>query len=499
MTLSLHELIEGVPLTSPLPTGWGALLIGGLQYDSRRVAPGDLFFAFPGSKTDGRGYAAAAVEKGAAAVVSESPAPDGFTGRWIQVEHGRQALSLMARRWFAAPDEALALTGITGTNGKTTVALLVDALLRHAGFATGLVGTVGYHVLGEPRAAVNTTPESVDLLALLADVRAGGGSHVTMEVSSHALGLGRVYGLRFDTVVFTNLTRDHLDFHGGMEEYFLAKKRLFHGAGGPPPRWAVINADDAWSQRLDPPPATQVLTYGIGHAADLRATKIEMGFSGLEFDVESEQGRVRVETPLTGRFNVSNVLAALGAGLSLGLEMGAMAEMLRTVEGAPGRFEKVDEGQPFLVVVDYAHTDDALRNVITAARALTAKRVITVFGCGGDRDRTKRPLMGQAAGELSDFVFLTSDNPRTEDPLRIINDALVGLRRTNVAHRVELDRTKAIEAALLEAGPGDAVLIAGKGHETYQILGAETIHFDDREVARTVLQRFGYGRGESRR
>ncbi|MCL4841491.1 MAG: UDP-N-acetylmuramoyl-L-alanyl-D-glutamate--2,6-diaminopimelate ligase [Bryobacteraceae bacterium] len=496
MRRPLHELIEGVPLASPLPTGWGALLIGGLNYDSRKVEAGDLFFAFPGSKADGRTFAAAALERGAVAVVSESPAPAGFPAPWIHAAHGRQALARIARRWFDSPDEHLSLTGITGTNGKTTISLLVDHILRRAGFRTGVVGTIGYHVLGEARESVNTTPESLDLLRLLAEVRAGGGSHVTMEVSSHALELGRVHGIRFSSVVFSNLTRDHLDFHGGMEEYFAAKRKLFHGAGGPPPQHAVINADDPWAQRLDPPPATRVIRYGIDRAADLRASRLELDFSGLRFDLEWGGGRWRVESPLSGRFNAANLLAAFGTALSYGLEPAAIASALRTAPPVPGRFEKVDEGQPFLVVVDYAHTDDALRNLIQAARALNPKRVVTLFGCGGDRDRTKRPLMAQAAAEMSDYVILTSDNPRSEDPLRIINDALVGLRRTDTPHRIEPDRARAIAAALKEAGPGDAVLIAGKGHETYQILGTGTIQFDDRETARGLLREFGYKRRE---
>jgi UDP-N-acetylmuramoyl-L-alanyl-D-glutamate--2,6-diaminopimelate ligase len=496
MTRPLHDLIEGVPLASPLPSEWGALVIGGLAYDSRKVQAGHLFFAFPGAKADGRAFAAAAVERGAAAVVSESPAPEGFPAPWIHVLHGRQALALMARRWFGAPDESLALTAITGTNGKTTVALTVDALLRRAGRRTGLVGTTGYHVLGEPRTAVNTTPESLDLLQLFAEVRDGGGTHVTMEASSHALALGRFYGLAVHTAVFTNLSRDHLDFHDTMEDYFEAKRRLFLGAGGPPPRHAVINADDEWARRLKPPASTALTTYGIDHAADLRARNVEAGFGGVRFDVEHAGRRTRIESPMPGRFNVYNLLAAFGAALSLGLSPAETAEGLRAAPPVPGRFEKVDEGQPFLVVVDYAHTDDALRNLIRAARALQPKRIITVFGCGGDRDRKKRPLMAQAAAELSDFVVLTSDNPRSEDPLNIINDALVGLRRTDVAHRIEPDRARAIAFAIEQAAPGDAVLIAGKGHETYQILGGTTIHFDDREVARELLRRFGYTRKE---
>lgn len=499
MTRTLGEMLTGAALRQEVPPGWREVVIRGLSYDSRRVQPGELFFAFSGSKVDGRSFALAAMERGAAGVVSESVQPEGWAGIWIQVEHGRRTLATMARRWYEAPDESLALTGATGTNGKTTVVRTVDYLLRQAGRRTGLVGTIGYEVLGEAREAVNTTPESLDLLGLLAEVRDGGGTHVTMEVSSHALALGRVYGLAFDTVIFTNLTRDHLDFHGGMEEYFAAKRMLFHGAGGPPPRHAVINADDPWAAKLTPPPSVQVLTYGIDHAADLQATRLEMGFSGAHFDLGHAGRKVRVESRLCGRFNVSNLLAAAGAGLALGMELEQVAELLGRAPAVPGRFEQVYQGQPFLIVVDYAHTDDAIRNLIAAARALKPKRVLTVFGCGGDRDRTKRPLMAQAAGELSDYVVLTSDNPRTEDPLRIINDALVGLRRTDVEHRIEPDRARAIELALGLAGPGDIVLIAGKGHETYQIVGTQKSHFDDREVAREVLRGYGYRPQEAAR
>lgn len=496
MTRPLVELLEGVPLASPLPTEWSALLIGGLAYDSRRVEPGSLFFAFSGAKADGRAFAMAAVERGAAGVVAESPAPAGFAAPWIQVRHGRQALARMARRWFGAPDQSLALTAITGTNGKTTVALTIDYLLRRAGRRTGLIGTIGYHVLGEPRPAVNTTPESLDLLGLLAEIRDGGGTHATMEASSHALALGRFYGLAVHTAVFTNLSRDHLDFHETMADYFQAKRLLFLGAGGPPPRFAVINAGDEWAARLKPPAETQVSTFAVDRPADFRARNVETDFRGIRFDVEYYGGRARIESRIPGRFNVANLLAAFGAAVALGMPPEEAAAGLCEAPPAPGRFENVDEGQPFLVVVDYAHTDDALRNLIAAARDLQPKRVITVFGCGGDRDRKKRPLMGQAAAELSDFVVLTSDNPRSEDPLIIINDALVGVRRTDVPHRIEPDRSRAIEVALEQAAPGDAVLIAGKGHETYQILGNTTIHFDDREVARALLRRFGYERKE---
>lgn len=492
--MKLSALLEGLPVTSPLPPGWEALEVYGIEYDSRRCGQGTLFFAFPGAHVDGRKYARAAVERGAAAVVSEMEPLEDFAGRWIRVAHGRQALAVASRRFYGSPDEKLVLTGVTGTNGKTTSVFALDTALRHLGRQTGMVGTIEYRVAGAAREAVNTTPESLDLVRLMAETAAAGGSHFQFEVSSHALALGRVHGLRFHTVLFTNLTQDHLDFHGSMEEYFAAKARLFEGAGGPAPEWAVINADDEWGRRLETPASTGRLTYGIDSAADLKAESIELGFAGVRFTVRHPRGRTEISSPLCGLINVYNLLGCYGALWALGFEPQAIAGGLASLQSVPGRFERVDEGQPFLVVVDYAHTDDALKNAIRAARALEPKRVITVFGCGGDRDRKKRPLMGQAAGELSDYVVVTTDNPRHEDPLMIINDALVGVRRTDVRHAVEPDREKAIRRAVDEAAPGDIVLVAGKGHEAYQQVGDVKHPFDDREKVREILRGYGYRR-----
>jgi UDP-N-acetylmuramoyl-L-alanyl-D-glutamate--2,6-diaminopimelate ligase len=490
--MNLGEILSGVALLQPLAPELAQAPVAAIEYDSRRVSPQSLFFAFPGSKADGRQFAADALARGALAVVSESPAPPDLAGRWIQVAHGRQALSLAARNFFRRPDERLALTGITGTNGKTTTAYLIDSVLRAGGKITAMIGTIEYHLAGRVLKAVNTTPESLDLLRLFSELENAGGTHVTMEVSSHALALGRVYGLNFHTTIFTNLTRDHLDFHGDMETYFAAKQLLFEGAGGAPPRYAVLNREDPWARRLKVPRQTEILWYGLGQEADLRPRHIASGFSGLRFDLQYRKQRFPVESSLIGKINVYNVLAACAAGLSYGLAPEVIARGIAGLKAVPGRFERVDEGQPFVVVVDYAHTDDALRNVIAVARGLNPKRVITLFGCGGDRDRAKRPLMGQAAAEASDFVVLTSDNPRSEDPLAIMNDALVGIRRTDVPHIVEPDRQAAIRRALKEAREGDIVILAGKGHETYQVLKDKTIDFDDRAVAREVLKGYGY-------
>ena len=492
--MKLGAILSGVRLKQPLSPSIAGAEIDGLEFDSRRVGKGFLFFAFPGSRTDGRRFAEDARARGAVAVASESEVPAGYDGAWIQVEHGRHALAVAARNFYNRPDERLGLTGITGTNGKTTTSYLLDSVLRAAGHTTALIGTIEYHLAGRVLPAVNTTPESLELVRLFAELERQGGSHVTMEVSSHALALGRVYGLRFHTAVFTNLTRDHLDYHGTMEAYFAAKRMLFEGAGAPPPRVAVLNRDDENIQGMKLPPETEIYWYGLGAEATLRARQVTSGFDGLRFEVQSGRTRFAVESPLIGKINVYNILAACGAALSYAIPTETIAQGIAALRAVPGRFERIDEGQPFAVAVDYAHTDDALRNVIAVARSLNPKRVITLFGCGGDRDRTKRPLMGQAAAEASDFVVLTSDNPRSEDPLAIMNDALVGIRRLDVPHIVEPDRATAIARALREAREGDIVILAGKGHETYQIIKDQTIPFDDRAVAREVLRSYGYHR-----
>jgi UDP-N-acetylmuramoyl-L-alanyl-D-glutamate--2,6-diaminopimelate ligase len=501
--MKLSQLLAGVALREALLPALADLEVAGLEYDSRRVGKGFLFFAFAGSRVDGRQFAQDAVARGALAIASELPKPAEFPGGWIQVEHGRQALAIAARTFYQRPDERVHFTGITGTNGKTTTAYLIETLLRAAGKVTGLIGTIEYRLAGEILPSPNTTPESLDVMRFAAELEARGGTHLVAEVSSHALALGRVHGFRFHTAVFTNLTRDHLDFHGTMEEYQAAKRRLFTPTdpGQPGPRWAVLNADDPVSKTMEPPgrdeSSSRVIWYGLTDKAGLRAENIVSGVSGLAFDVTWNGRRAKVESPLLGRVNVSNILAALGAGLSYGLDLEAMADSIPGLRVVPGRFEPVPFSttalaQPFLVAVDYAHTDDALRNAIQTARSLAKNKVITLFGCGGDRDRTKRPLMGMAAAELSDFVVLTSDNPRSEDPLSIMNDVMVGLRRLDTPHVAEPDRGKAIQLAIQRAEPGDVVLLAGKGHETYQILKDRTIHFDDRETAREVLRSFGY-------
>ena len=488
--MTLGELLEGVRLRQALPSMAASLKIAGLEYDSRRVKKGFVFFAMAGTRVDGNRYVEDALGRGSSAVVSESPRPPDFRGVWAQAEHGRQALAIASRNFYGKPDTRVRFTGITGTNGKTTTSYLLESILREAGHVTGLIGTIEYRLGGKAQPAPNTTPESLDFMRFAAELEQAGGDHLIAEISSHGLALGRVYGFHFHTAVFTNLTRDHLDFHGSMDSYAAAKRLLFAANGAPAPEWAVLNADDPFSASV--PPAGHTVRYGLAKGAALRAEKIASGFDGLRFELAWEGTRQPVESPLVGRFNIMNILAAAGAAISYGLDLSAIARGVAQRRAVPGRFERVDAGQPFLVVVDYAHTDDALRNVIQLARELASGRVITLFGCGGDRDRSKRPLMGMAAAELSDFVVLTSDNPRSEDPIAIMNDALVGLRRFDTPHAVEPDRGRAIRVALEQANAGDVVLLAGKGHETYQVFKDRSAHFDDREAAREALKAFGY-------
>ena len=495
--MRLAQLLNGVGLKQPLAAAASSQIVSGIDYDSRRIQRGDIFFAFSGVNVDGRKFAAAAIAQGAVAVVSELPPPPemaGTVGLWIEVEHGRRALSLATRNLFGDLTSQLDLTGITGTNGKTTTAYLIDAIMRQGNKPTALIGTIEYRLAGEVRPALNTTPESLDFYRFMQELLTKGGRAMTAEISSHALALGRVRGFQFHTAVMTNVSRDHLDFHGTMDTYFASKCELFHGQDAPAPHCAVLNSDDEWSQKVELAPETCAFWYGLSAKANVRAEKIREGFDGLHFKVSAPQGSFEVSSKLVGRINVYNLLAACATGLSYGLSPSEIAAGLAECELVPGRFERVDAGQSFLVVVDYAHTDDALRNTIAVARALNPKRILTLFGCGGDRDRAKRPLMGKAAAEGSDLVILTSDNPRSEDPLAIINDASVGLSRFDTPYLLEPDRAKAIHLILESAQPGDIVILAGKGHETYQIFRDKTTHFDDREVARAALAEMGFGR-----
>ena len=488
-------------------TGSSDAAISGVEYDSRRVRPGSVFVAMKGGSTDGNRYVDKAIAAGALGIVTDSAHKfDHLTVYQpdlplLHVEHGRRALAQASAAFFGHPERLLAATGITGTNGKTTTAFLTESLLNSAARSTILIGTIEYHVAGETRPSVHTTPESRDLFELLAEGVSRGAEELVTEVSSHALDQGRMIGIPFDVAVFTNLTRDHLDYHQTMDNYFAAKRLLFDGTVYPPPRVAVINAHDARAEELAAAArnaGAEIRTYGIG-AGEWRAASYVLTPSGATIQLETPAGSTCVSSRLAGEVNILNLLAAFTAAHARGVPFSHLATAVPTLRPVPGRFQSVDARQPFTVIVDYAHTDDALRNLTALARQMTAAsgaRVITLFGCGGDRDRTKRPKMGQAAGEGSDFVVATSDNPRSEDPAAILAEIEPRLKSTGVAYTIEVDRASAIRLALEAAKPGDVVLLAGKGHEKDQILADRTIPFDDAEVALSILTELGYGVGQ---
>jgi UDP-N-acetylmuramoyl-L-alanyl-D-glutamate--2,6-diaminopimelate ligase len=478
--------------------------VTGVEYDSRRVRPGSVFVAMKGGTTDGNRYVGKAVAAGALGVITDSsPEFDHLLVYEaglpvLEVEHGRRALAQASAAFFGHPEQKLAATGITGTNGKTTTAFLLEELLNAAARKTVLVGTIEYHVAGEVRPSVHTTPEPRDLFELMAEGVSKGATELVTEVSSHALDQGRATGVNFDVAIFTNLTRDHLDYHKTMEKYFAAKRLLFDGTVYPAPRVAVINAHDPRAEELAAAArkaGAEVRTYGIGQG-DWRAASYTLTPGGAVLDLETPAGSAKITSRLAGEVNILNLLAAFTAAHARGISFADLVASIPSLKPVPGRFQPVDGGQPFTVIVDYAHTDDALLNLTALARKMTAqtgKRVITVFGCGGDRDRTKRPRMGQAAGEGSDFVVATSDNPRSEEPQAILAEIEPGLKASGVEYTVEPDRTTAIGVALKAAKDGDVVLIAGKGHEKVQILADHTIPFDDAEVALSTLAALGYG------
>jgi len=494
--MNLAQLLHGAEVLAQS----GNSSISGLEYDSRRIRPGDAFVAMRGETSDGSKFIDKAIAAGAVAVVTDSATEQPRDGiAWVQVPHGRRALARLSANFYKRPAERLALTGMTGTNGKSTTAFLLEAILSAANRKSALIGTIEYHVAGKVLPAPHTTPEALDLNRILAEAFGNGATEAVMEVSSHALAQQRVYGIPFDVAVFTNLTRDHLDYHHNMEEYFAAKQILFEGCGTDPPRVAVVNADDEYGHKLvkvTKKRGSQVLTYGL-KSGDLHADKVDITPRGTRFDLMTPEDVVPVFSPLIGKVNVFNILAAAGAAYARACKPDSIASGIASLSSVPGRFERVDCKQPFTVVVDYAHTDDALRNLTSLAREFVQQarpkgRVITVFGCGGDRDRAKRPLMGDAAGRGSDFVVLTSDNPRSEDPLAIINDAMVGLQRSCTKYKVEPDRKTAIALAISEAVPGDIVLIAGKGHEKVQVTREGSVPFDDVKVAHQILRAAGY-------
>ena len=463
--------------------------VSSIAHDSRDVVGGSVFVALRGAKTDGARFAAEAATRGAIAIVSDGPAPDDAPAGplWISVSDARATLAELAAVFYARPSEQLTLVGVTGTNGKTTTTYLLAAIFEAAGIGCGRIGTVNQKIGAEERDASRTTPEAPDLQRLLREMVDRGLGACAMEVSSHALSLRRVDELRFAAGVFSNLTRDHLDFHGDMESYFAAKRLLF--AMLPETAPAIVNIDDPRGAELAQS-ARRPVTYAIDRPADVSPGTLRYSLDGLDFDVQTPRGTLHVTSPLVGRPNAYNVLASVATAAALDLPFDAIERGLAGLKAVPGRFEMASTPDDDVrVVVDYAHTDDALKNLLETARPLAGGRLITVFGCGGDRDATKRPLMGAVAARLSDLVIVTSDNPRSEDPARIIAEIRRGMTREIGVVIEEPDRRRAIERAIADAGPGDLVLVAGKGHEKYQTVGDRTIAFDDMQVARDALAR----------
>jgi len=509
--MTLSELLtvldaSGLLAQTPAPGSEGAAhdpIVGSLAYDSRAVAPSALFVALRGMQADGSAFAGQAIAKGAVAVVAEAGAPEGCPVPWVCVSDGRLALSLLAAHFFGHPSRRLRVVGITGTNGKTTTSYLVQAAIEAAGIRCGLMGTVQYLIGDDVRDAARTTPEAPDVQQMLREMADAGCGACAMEVSSHALALKRVDGTRFAAAVFTNLTRDHLDYHEDMERYFAAKRRLFEllPAGAP----AVVNVDDRRGAILAAE-LPRCVRYAVDKPADVMPEALPPSLVDLAFVARTPAGPVHVQSRLAGRFNVYNLLAAVATGVALELPLQAIEAGLARVASVPGRLQIVSSpGDDVTVVVDYAHTDDALKNLLEAVRPITSARLTTVFGCGGDRDRSKRPLMGAVAARLSDTVGLTSDNPRSEDPDRIIDEIELGFAPPQDRGRPAgatvssteaglrwwrvTDRRSAIDRAIAEAGPGDLVVIAGKGHEKYQVVRDRVLPFDDVAEAHNALAR----------
>jgi UDP-N-acetylmuramoyl-L-alanyl-D-glutamate--2,6-diaminopimelate ligase len=488
--MKLEGLLKGCSVRGA--TGDLGIEILGLAYDSREVRPGDVFFAIRGTRADGNCFVPKAIARGAKAIVSASPPIQSLAIPWIQADDERAALAAMAGNFYGHPTEKLHLIGITGTNGKTTTTYLVESILKAADRPAAAFGTIEYRGPGFGFPAERTTPEAPDLEKLFKQVADAGWEYAVMEVSSHAIEMKRVQELRFDIAVFTNLSRDHLDFHGDMESYFQAKKKLFTGLDGMRPRVMVLNIDDPRFEDLRSIDPSRVISYGMQGAADIGPLRHVFGWEGTEARYKTPAGELEVRTSLMGKPNLFNIGAAIGVGIALGLSPNVISRGIERLRNVPGRFEPVNAGQRFRVIVDYAHTDDALEKLLRSARDITTGRLILVFGCGGERDRTKRPVMGQIAARASDFAVVTSDNPRGEDPTAIIREIEDGMH--DAQYKVIADRREAIRAALGEAKEGDTVVIAGKGHEAYQTIGTTSYPFDDRVVARELLHELVTGR-----
>ena len=499
--MDMNKLLEGVEASQVV--GGENVSVLGLACDSRRVESGWLFAALQGETHNGNDYIPQAVAGGACAVLSEQAPPPGFETAWVQVSSARRALSQVAANFYGHPARSMRVVGITGTNGKTTTSYLLQAILSAAGGKTALFGTVRHRTAGGEIEAINTTPESLDLQRYLAEWRDSGAGWAVMEVSSHGLAFNRVYGIPYSAAVFTNLAGDHLDYHKTMESYFEAKQQLFLGLGTEPPGVSVINMDDAYGKRLRELCQGRVALYGLesnleSEEVQYTALNPKLSFAGTVFDLKTPEGNVPIHSSLVGRSNLYNLVAACATAHVLGFGLDTIAKGIESLKSVPGRFERVAAGQPFTVIIDFAHTDLAFTNLFHTARELTRNRVIIVFGSGGDRDRTKRPVMGEIAGRLADFVVLTTDNPRSEDPAQIMEDTLAGVRKAGGKHEIVEDREQAFARAFELAQEGDIVLLAGKGHQETQIFSDREEPWSESEAALRALARLGFASEEAR-
>jgi UDP-N-acetylmuramoyl-L-alanyl-D-glutamate--2,6-diaminopimelate ligase len=483
----LREALEQIPGIEC--RGESGADIRGISYDSRTVQKGDLFVAIKGEKTDGSRFVTQAADRGAVAVASEEPLEPKPRAVSLIVPDARIFLAEISRIFYGDPAAKLKLAGITGTNGKTTTACLMDSIYQHAGIQSCLVGTLGMKIGSRSFPSDHTTPESSDLARFFSQAVSEGCTHGALEVSSHSLVLRRVFNAKFTVGVFMNLTRDHLDFHKDMESYFQAKQLLFTAQNGNRIESAVINTDDPCGRRLESAIGCPVVRFGFSKPATIHVLEYQSRADGTDLTLATPAGEARFHVRLIGRPNLYNIMAATGAALCLGMDLDTIRIGIEALGGVPGRLEPVDAGQDFAVIVDYAHSPDALENLLKTVSQLPHGKIITVFGCGGDRDRTKRPIMGEIAAGRSDFVIATSDNPRSEDPLEILKEIEAGLRRGTAPYRIIPDRREAIESAISMARPGDAVVIAGKGHEDHQIIGNRVIPFDDRKLAWELIRR----------
>jgi UDP-N-acetylmuramoyl-L-alanyl-D-glutamate--2,6-diaminopimelate ligase len=486
--MRLTDMLNGVPLLSL--NGNKARDIQGIAYSSKNVQSGFMFTALKGMKTNGYEFVEEALVNGATAVLSDREKPKNFTKTWIQVSDIREALALCSANFYSHPSQKMKVIGITGTKGKTTTTYLLEEILKKSRLSPGVIGTISYRGPGMNITAERTTPEAPDLQRILFEMLEHGVTHCFMEVSSHALDLKRVTGIGFDVVVFVNLSGDHLDYHQTMEKYFEAKKKLFfldHKKG-----IAVVNGDDLWGKKLTSQLSAGTITYGLEPGATVRGKDFKLDEKGIQASVDYQESQLSISSPLLGKPNLYNILASVAVALTLNLSISGIKEGIASLKGVPGRFEKIENSLGLQIFVDYAHTDDALKNLLETVRELNPKRTILVFGAGGDRDKTKRPRMGEAAGNLADWAIITSDNPRSEDPLAIISDIEKGIKKTGTQnYQIIPDRRAAIEQALSMAENGDYILVAGKGHEDYQIIKDKISHFDDAEIIREILKEKG--------